>query len=219
MKRLLLVTIIILIVSYLTATVFAAEPNKNNLPESWKFEGKKRPIVLEYEYSNIKGTSYLRGFVMRVSEYRNILKDKQLKLQAAGIPIEQLSGEEAEMYNELVDLSNKGVIGLKIALFTDLVSGAKIEPDHLLITFDKGKKSCTAVGIVYFDIDKTDTELGKALVVKKQAPNKPLQIVIYVPDSFSKPYSSYPPEQWVTKITITSSPANPVVSKNTEKGR
>jgi hypothetical protein len=196
MKRL----TIFALVTLLVCAVLTVQAS-NSLPTKWKHQGKTMPIVLEYEYPSTKGQSYLRGFMHGIADYEKILLDKQQKLKNANIPLEMVPLEQAQMYNELVDLANKGVIGLRIAIFADIVTAIEIKPERLLITFANGK-SCTAVGLVYFNEDETDTQIGKALLIKKLAREKPLRVVAYVPSSFKKSFGNYPPEKWVTKITI-----------------
>lgn len=185
------------------------------LPKSWKYQGKTMPMLLEHQYSNTKGPSYLRWFMRGIADYEDILLEKQRGLREKGIPLEKLPYEATQMYNELVDLTNKGVIGIRVAIFADIVVPIEIKPEQLLVTFANGK-SCPAVGLVYFDEDQTDTQLGKALLIKKLARQKPLQVVIYVPRSFRKLHSNYPSEKWVTKITLL--PAEPQTAL-AEKGR
>ncbi len=209
-------TILIPSLLFLAINAYAKE-----LPKEWKLNGDKMPAILNSD------TPHLIGFSDGIADFEEKWRKVDEKLGQDPLrrvqALDRMPQDKKENLKRLEAMAEKNIIGIKIALYVDLLPGEKIniKPNDLEIHFADGRKCYNLGTIVYISGQPFNTDVQGQVTINQSYlnPKKPLQLVIFVPRSFKKPHSKVPSEKWVTKVTMVSLPANAVVSKNTEKGR
>jgi hypothetical protein len=213
----------LLIFSILMLSLLCLSTNTNakELPKEWKLDGNKMPIILNSD------TPHLVGFNDGIADFEEKWRKVDEKLGRDPLRraqmLDNMPRDKIENMKRLEILAGQNIIGIRIAVYVDLLPGEKITimPNDLEISFADGRKCRNLGTIVYISGQPFNTDIQGQITITQSYLNhkQPLQLVIFVPKKFNKPHAKVPSEMWVTKVTITSPPANAVVSGNTEKGR